>query len=95
MSKIQLMKSCLYGSTKQGVLQSQFEVLSVSFTCMDTTSVLDSQIANYFKDQQEKRNKKQISGTTTEPQEELMKNKSKSITFFYSFLTSEVFIFSS
>jgi hypothetical protein len=46
---------------------------------MDTTSVLDSQIANYFKDQQEKRNKKQISGTTTEPQEELMKNKSKSI----------------
>ena len=60
-------------------LQSQFEVLSVSFTCMDTTSVLDSQIANYFKDQQEKRNKKQISGTTTEPQEELMKNKSKSI----------------
>jgi hypothetical protein len=40
---------------------------------MDTTSVLDSQIANYFKDQQEKRN------NTTEPQEELMKNKSKSI----------------
>ena len=58
-------------------LETQFEILPVSFLCMDTASILHKQMGNYFKDQRDRKPEKITMAQSSEVQ-----NKIKSKTAY-------------